>query len=251
MKNKLIQRTLLYLTLFAVFLFVACGGGGTQGTGLGTFRIITGTVTVENEEPLEGASVTIVETGDSDITDNNGEFEIETELESENFRLQVQKDKIDTTIEVSGVDSETNNLALHISLETQENIGSISTLEVWARMVGECDAFFENHPRIRQSVAVPSGGLDCTLKFFASGDGKRLERVPAEIEVRSCNGNSENWKRIAIGTTGVGRDAGVGQINFHFIDNKENCLYRLRAPVEISGVKPVTIFIDSFTFQRM
>lgn len=246
--NRLGKILTYLLSGLLVLLLISCAGGGTRGTGLGGFRIITGTIVESNDLPVEGATVTIVETGESDLSDQNGEFQIETQSENANLQLQVQKDDFDTTIEVNDLDQETNNLNLEISIETQENIASVSTLEVWARIVGECDQFFENRPRIRQSVAIREGGMDCTLKFFASGDFQRLERVPAVIEVRACSGGE--WRRIAAGTTGVGLNSGAGQIDFYYEDNQENCLYRLRAPIEIPGVKPVKVFIDSFSFQN-
>ncbi len=245
MRNKL--TLLILLTITGGLL--SCAGGGTSGTGLASARILSGTVTQSEGEPVENAVVTIQETGESDLTDANGEFEIGTELVTDTYNIQIEGSDLDTMVTVETISDDTQNLQVDINLNNSDinTSSTLSTIEVWAKVVGFCDPLFENNPRIRQSVAVPENSI-CTLKFYASSNNQKLERVPAILEVSSCDGL--NWQEVATGTTGVGNRAGVGQIPFAFIDDADHCLYRLQAPVDVANVRPVVVYIDTFTYQN-
>lgn len=61
---------------FLVAILPSCGGG-TDGSGVRSFG---GQVLSENASPLAGATITVAETGDSAVTDEDGNFSISTRL---------------------------------------------------------------------------------------------------------------------------------------------------------------------------
>ena len=63
--------TVLLLSLL-VMLLVSCAGG-TSGTG-GRNRQFNGTVTDSNNKPVAGITVTLIQTGDTAVTDENGDI---------------------------------------------------------------------------------------------------------------------------------------------------------------------------------
>ncbi len=241
MKNKLSAIILLLIT----FLLISCAGGGTSGTGVAAARTLSGTVTQSEGEPVENAVVTIEETGESDLTDENGQFEIGTDLVTDSYNIQIEGEDLNTTVSVDTVSEETQNVQVDIGLDNSNSISSISSIQISAKIVGTCSSYFDNSSRIHQSVGIAED-LNCTIKFFASGDLENQEEIPAVLEVSSCDGLT--WKEIARGATGVGRRSGVGQIGFTFIDDSEHCLYRLSAPAG-NEQSSVEIFIDTFSYQ--
>lgn len=229
-----------------ILILVSCAGGGTSGTGVASARILSGTVTQSEGEPVANAVVTIEETGESDLTDENGRFEIGTDLVADSYNIQIQGENLDTTVAVDTVSSDTQNMQVDIGLDNSNFVSSVSAIEISAKIIGGCTPFFENVPQISQ-IAKANEPLNCNLKFFTSGDLETQENVPAVLEVSNCDGL--NWREIASGTTGAGRKSGVGQLSFVFKDSPETCLYRLRAPADLPEQESVQILIDTFTYQ--
>lgn len=224
-------------------LLTACGGG-TSGTAIGNSRNITGTITLADGTPLTGANVTLVETGDSDITDNQGNFEINTNFSGTDFNLLIENDTISQTIAVNNPDNEVNTIHIDVSLSTAQGIASVKKLSMKANIVGFCDPLFENHDaRIRQANAVPAGTV-CTLKFEVKGDGQPLANAPGLLQFSGCLG--QNYHDLAGDKT---NNAGIGQIDFTYTSDGEHCLYKFSAPVNINGVKPLKVYIDTFKYQ--
>ena len=69
------SRVFLLSVCSALWILLGCGGG-TRGTGGVTFD---GKVVVGTSGPVAGAQVTVLNTGDSDITDAEGNFLIQTD----------------------------------------------------------------------------------------------------------------------------------------------------------------------------
>ena len=236
--------------LIAFFLGLsssACGGG-SEGTGpIGSSqRNLTGSVLREDGQPAAQATVTDLGSGASTETDDSGAFSIVVTVDQGPVKLQIDSDSTSRTVSIGDVSSEAPALQVTIDLGSEGSSDQPRNISIWARIVGACDQFFENKETIRQSNPI-AGEMICTLKFFASGDGKRLERTPATIEVRACN--QRRWRPIAFGKTGAGVDAGVGQIEFTFIDNERNCEYRLGAPHDLAGSDELFVYITTATLQ--
>lgn len=65
------------LCCLVLTVYLPSCGGGTDGSGVRSFN---GQLLSESATPLAGATVTVAETGDSAITDENGSFSISTRL---------------------------------------------------------------------------------------------------------------------------------------------------------------------------
>lgn len=235
--------------LLLSFALLICGcGGGSEGTGPlgGSQRTVMGSVSQDNGAAVAKAVITDLASGNTTQTDQTGAFSILVSVEQGPVTLQVDSGNTSRTVSIGDVSSEAPALQVNINLSADNASQQTDNISIWARVVGACDQFFENKEVIRQSNPV-NGETSCTLKFFASGNGKRLERVPATIEVRACN--QRRWRPIAFGQTGVGLEAGVGQIEFTFIDNQRNCEYRLGAPHEVAGTKELYVYIATATLQ--
>lgn len=228
-------------------LLTACGGG-SEGTGPlgGSQRTLMGSVTVAAGIPVSGATVTDLGSGNTTETDATGAFSLQVAVDQGPLTLQIDSGSTSRSVQIGDVSSEAPALQVQINLDATNQVDLTSNISIWARIVGGCDQFFENREVIRQSNPV-TGAISCTLKFFASGNGERLERIPAEIEVRACN--QTKWRPIASGSTGFGINAGVGQIEFTFIDNQRNCEYRLAAPHNLPNTKELFVYIATATLQ--
>lgn len=239
------MKTQIRILLTAILLLLSSCGGGTSGTGLGSSnRSITGTVLQSDGTPLIDATVTLVETGESDNTDAEGNFEIITNFEGETFSLLIENESITELVEVTDADNEVNTIHIDIGLSTQQGIASVKKLTVEANIVGFCDPFFENRNRIKQANPVPPGTA-CTLKFWVKGDGKPLANVPGLLQYSGCLG--QDYQDLAGDKT---NNEGIGQVDFTYTSDGEHCLYRFSAPVNVTGVKPARIYIDTFRYQN-
>lgn len=239
------------LRLFVVLLLLAlvrCGGG-SEGTGVGT-KSIVGTIKLTDGSPFAGAEITILETGDSSLSDASGAFRIDTQTDATALSLSVEKGDISARTAIEGLDPTASNIMIALTLDPRgdASLVTVGYLDIFARIVGNCEKYFSNERVIKQRRAVPED-LVCTLRFFASGDGLRLERIRGRIEVRTCNAGDE-WRPLKEGLTGTGSTAGFGDIDFDFIDDRRNCVYRLIAPINDPQGRQIDIRIQTRTFQN-
>ena len=225
---------------------VSCGGG-SEGTGTSN-KSILGNILLEDGRPLDGADVTVIETGDSAITDSDGNFLIAAASSDSSLSLLIEKGEIHASAELTGLDSNAGTVQVQLTVKPQGDAAlvAIDYVEIWARIVGDCEKYFRNSTTISQRGKVPKD-LTCTLRFFASGDGRPLARIRGEIDVRSCN--STTWRKIAEGLTGTGPTIGYGDIDFNYIDNARNCEYRLIAPINDPQRRQFEVFITTNTYQ--
>lgn len=83
-----------YLILAIFFALFSCGGG-TKGTGTltgsssGELGRFTGVILNPSSVGLPNLNVTILETGDSDTTNSQGEFDVNTSFDDVNDRMTV------------------------------------------------------------------------------------------------------------------------------------------------------------------
>jgi hypothetical protein len=238
---------LLIKIVLAVSL--VCGlegcGGGSEGTGT---RTIVGRVTTGSGEAVAGATITVLETSESAVTDDMGQYFLRSELPTEGFQLEVSTPDFSATTGVAPVDDEVTQVVVDITLEPETQTASVSNVNTWGRIEGECEKFFDNDEIIRQSTEV-EGPIACTFKFFVSGDGLPLSRARGVVQVRACD--SEIWFTIAEGRTGTRKEIGVGQIEFTFQDDFEHCEYRLVAPFETPGLPQGFISLQTLTLQEI
>lgn len=237
-----------HAVLYVLLLLVIGCGGGSVGTGTGGERELTVEGTIENTSgnPIPAALVTIIDTGDSDITDRDGRFSILTHSDSETLTLEVSvgNQTNTTTIEAMGEDGV---ISLTIKFNPLVDEIEVDRLKVSAKIVGRCDSYFENRRIIRQSNPAPQG-VECTARVKVISAGLALAHVPIAIQFRRC-GAGKPWTTTALGETMTGSNLGVAQIPFNFFDDPDHCLYQIVTPFGVAEVDPVIYEIQTFTYQ--
>ena len=238
---------LLEFLLITIVLLSGCGGG-SEGTGTGAIpRTLTGTVLGQDGKPVSGAIVTVLNTGDTTTTSPTGDFLLPLPLELNQFTVEVDSGNVKGNVNIPAIDQDVTTVQVAIKVDGSKGEITAASIQVWSRIVGDCARYFANEAIIRQTERTPRL-LQCIMRFYVSGDGRRLERAPGAMQVRSCN--SDEWRTIAIGKTGFGVNAGVGEIEFTFIDNRRNCEYRLAAPFGATTLTPSYIAVETFTLQE-
>lgn len=236
--------------LCLISIVISGCGGGSEGTGttsgFGQGRTLNGVLLDADGRPL-AATITLQETGDSVQVSGTGNFTLLLPEGALQPTLEVSTDGNSSQLKLSSIESDAISVYVTLKLDSSMNVMQVSNYNVWARIVGDCDRYFENRAVIRQSVTL-NRPVSCTIRFFASGDGRRLDRVPGAIQVRACK--EKIWRTIAQGLTGFGQSAGVGEIDFTFIDNRRNCEYRVVAPFEQPGVQSIYVYLSTLTLQR-
>jgi len=104
------------LTLLLILILGACGGG-TEGTGGVT---ISGKLQTANSQPVAGVSVTVEETGDSAVTDQNGDFVIQTDRIS-NATLAFEDDKLAARATVNNIPNSATRVDVTCVLDRERN----------------------------------------------------------------------------------------------------------------------------------
>lgn len=228
--------------LVVVILLSACGGG-TVGTGTGE-RSIEGRVLYTDGRAVEGAEVTILETGEADTTDSNGDFEISSETQSSEITLEVAKNEVRSEVKIDAAEGGKDAVRVDVELDPVSQHSSVSSLSVTAKIEGRCDPYFENKRTIRQSAKLGSGTV-CPVNVRMRGNGRPLSRIPFIIEHSKCDG--EKWTRDADGVT---NQSGFGTTDFTFKDDDNHCLYRIVAPHEVKGLRSLTFNVLTFRAQK-
>jgi hypothetical protein len=241
----------IFLGLFSLLLVIVLAlmgcGGGSAGTGTGPVVVVQGAVLDESGQPVEDVKVRVVETGSEDTTSETGQFQLTTEPESGEVTLEVSSH---TGVAYVTVDIPEEGGTVSVTLTVNPRLTQINTdtLEVGAAVVGRCDIYFENRLVIRQANRVP-GDLRCVAKVTVAADGRRLAQVPFIVQYQDCEGVNP-WVTLAAGTTMKKPNRGIGQVEFPFIDDEIHCVYRILAPVGVTGLPEFERRINTLTYQR-
>jgi hypothetical protein len=238
---------LFSLLLVIVLILMGCGGG-SAGTGTGPVVVVQGAVVDQAGVPVSDVSIRVIETGSEATTTTNGEFQLTTESESESVTLELTSDDGSTVNITVEIPEDGGTVELMLTINPKLNQIDAETLEVGAAIVGRCNIYFENRLTIRQANRVPKG-LKCVAKVTVAADGKRLADVPFLVQYRDCAG-ALPWVTIAAGVTMNRPNRGIGQAEFPFIDDQNHCLYRIVAPVGVSGLPELERIIQTETYQR-
>lgn len=229
---------LLPITVILIFILalVGCAGGGTSGTGL---EVVDGTVNLTTLSPLSDANVTVIETGDSGMTDQTGHFHIGLSGTTDVITLLVEKDELQVRVAVNGLPGEAEVVSVLVLINSADQSGQATVIDysgvrefrLAASVVGRCDLYFENHPeRIRQANPV-APGTQCTLKASVQADGIDAGGVLVGLERRACAEGSP-WRLVTAARTVTGPNQGTVQIPFNFYDSERACFYRVSAPLK-------------------
>lgn len=101
---------LLMATLSAL---ISCGGG-SSGTGS---EVFVGTLRTTGQEPIPGATVTILETGDSSTTSADGFYQIETNAPVGNATYLFEGAGFSVTVVIQGVVSENSIISVDFEVD--------------------------------------------------------------------------------------------------------------------------------------
>ena len=237
-----------FVTLILIILSIFACAGGSAGTGIGSSSTVEGRI-LNQGLPVQNANVTILETGDSDSTDSNGVFAIQVSDEQEEYTLEVNYEQ---TIQTVKVPASSQGSIVNVEIDVSNNPAiplDVKSLEVQAKIVGVCDAYFENKRVIRQSNKAPQG-IECTAKVVTSSNSEPVGGVRFAVQHKPCEDNAE-WQLEAASETSQKFSPGIGQVQFKFYDDPKHCLYRIITPYETQGVKAVEVLIETFTAQDL
>lgn len=243
-------RNLLRMALFISFLMQGgCDGGGSEGTGLeSSTRSIEGRIVTADGSPVAAAAVTILETGERAVSDQQGEFEIFTSSTSESLELEVEKENQSVRVTIASLSDDTQGVRVTVEFDPTVEVVPVDRLEVSVKIVGACDIYFENKRTIRQANTVPEGAR-CTIKVVTKSGGKPIGNVAYGLRYRGCSDDSQTTELVA-GLTSEVFNPGVGQVTFEYIDDSEHCVYEVVVPYKQSSVRPIVYRIVTFTKQR-
>jgi CarboxypepD_reg-like domain len=121
-----------FAQLFSLFVITLClcigsgCGGGTRGTG-GTENLkISGTlVDSSSGQPIAGATVTILETGEISVTDINGQFSFNSAPYGEDIVFSIISASISATTSLGTFTQEVESISLLMRLNTQDSSAEI------------------------------------------------------------------------------------------------------------------------------
>lgn len=228
--------------LLFLVLLIGCGGGSS---GTGTKSSFEGIVQTVSGDPYSGATVTLLETGDSTTTDGSGQFILESEFSKSEATFEIERNLFKTQVAVSDLDASSNTFSLNITVDPDAGTASIRGADIRVKFVGICDNYFENNRTIRQSTQVPRG-TNCTLQVTTKALRGGLPNREFQLQFRACS-DSSNWNILAQSET---NDVGIGSIQFPFVDDATHCIYRVLVPLNDNEIRPISFKIQTFTFQR-
>lgn len=123
-----LQRNLIAALSFLLALALPIGcGGGLSGTGDIQPTQIAGRINQVDGAAFEGALVTVVETGDSAVSDPTGAFLIETKLPVGPLTLSVQAGTVDGTVSLGEFNGSVLTFVVELEIDsTQKTVKIIS-----------------------------------------------------------------------------------------------------------------------------
>ncbi len=248
LKNQYNLFFILVLCIFLTTLLISCGGG-SEGTGSAS-TTIEGFVKSSSGLPLENVLITLEETGENDLTDKKGNFEINTETEETDITLELSTDELSTSVEIENVTTQEEAvIEVEIEVNESQNEASISNFEFRAKLVGDCKFFFDKGRPIRQIADTDTEKIKCSAKVFTKSNGTPLPGVEFSVDFRRCG--SLKWFNVANGITSneIG-SLGEGLANFILTNDREHCVYRILAKTENTNTNRVAYFIHTLTKQE-
>lgn len=227
-----------------ISILTSCGGG-TSGTGLSNYE---GQLRDVSGDPIPNAKVTIIESGDGTVTDQNGSFIIQTEPLSEPGTILIETQSgSDSTVALQSAADENESLHVDIILDPEQSTAEAVEFKVKAAIAGYCDAFFENREYIRQAVQLPQGQL-CTVKISVEGEGRPRGGIPVVVQTKACKADAE-WVNVSEGETARGLHEGIAQVTFPFYSTETECEYRVLAPYKYKDYLPAVVSFETFAEQ--
>ena len=223
------------LMLWTLLVCIGCGGG-TAGTGSGSGsvsgfeKVLRGQVTDEQGIGIPGASVVVLETGDSTVSELDGAFSLVTELPSSSASVEVTKDDRKAEQRIESLSPTTSVIKLDVELGTGIASSTISDFEFSVLAItgeGCAGAFapakvfsFAGNADplvvIDQTAPVPANAR-CVVQVRAAAGSAPQAGVPFQIiQVRPSFVDSDAQVPQKIVGNGVTTEAGIGSADFLF-----------------------------------
>lgn len=240
MKHSFLTTALL--ALLACSALGACGGG-TSGTGMNAYE---GRVTDTSGAPVQGAVLTVESTGDSAVTDSNGDFLVQSTASGPEVVILAETADFSGHVTVRNVIAEHSRVRVNVTIDAVRQRASTTDFNARAQFVGLCDYYFENREIIRQANRVPKGTV-CTLKIDLLADGERLDGAAVALQSATCERDAV-WQTIQAAETGS-EGPGEAKISFKYVSSREYCRYRVVMPYHFGNAWPIYYPIDTFAEQ--
>ncbi len=241
--DRFVAAFALVLTLGLVL--PGCGGG-SMGTGVEPKSTFSGSLNSERGEPIVGALIRLVETGEQTQTGGDGRFRLESTFEGNDAAFEITAGTVFGTFELNNLHDDGLAVNLQLTLDLEQGTVSLTNLSITAKIQGSCDPYFENSRIIRQANAVPEG-TTCPFRVRASAQSGFVDGLRFVLERRSCDPTS-SWIEIGGGFTGTS-GPGRGEIVFRFSNLEDHCLYRIRVPVDRPTIEPQVFEVHTFRKQ--
>lgn len=133
-REEMREAKALSCLLFALLMFLASAcGGGTSGTDNGGYTKISGSVRTTLGEPVSAAAVTVEESGDFDLTDQNGQFELLTVLQTREVTLLIERDQLQVSTTISDLPEKPKQIEVQMAIDLEQGIVGIVETEIKAR----------------------------------------------------------------------------------------------------------------------
>ncbi|MCB0324727.1 MAG: carboxypeptidase regulatory-like domain-containing protein, partial [Bdellovibrionales bacterium] len=201
-------------TLAVLFLLLAgCAGGGSRGTGGFEYR---GTLLSRTGAPLVNIEVTIAQTGDSDLTDENGLYEILSDPPTGPVQILLRSEGFSSEVTIPPPTAAAVGLRVDIALdETTGTAEPIAVDEVISITDSESPSEgppSENQPT-EDSTSLPSspgsqsGSPNTGMSPEGSPDSPQL---PNDTPADSSDGNGADGGAIGDNTAGDGNAGSNG-----------------------------------------
>lgn len=124
-----IKNGLLLGVLASIVTLLGCGGG-TTGTGDFDSTRIEGKVIRLDGTSLAGAEVTVLETGDSTVTNASGDFIIEARLDAAEVNLSVISGALSATVNLGATPPSGSTITVQLLADEGENTVTIISADV-------------------------------------------------------------------------------------------------------------------------
>jgi hypothetical protein len=174
--KRLLGRMVALQVIILLMAGLGCGGG-TSGSGVKSFE---GKISRRNGASVPNAQISIESTGESSISDSNGNFALQSSVSGDSVDFTIEAESASQRFSVNGLSDEDVRVALDIVLEGPGIAPAVHNLSMRAWFVGLCEPFFDNGDVIRQQALVPRGAI-CSLNVELLGDGQRLSSARSRV----------------------------------------------------------------------
>jgi hypothetical protein len=163
--SKVGNLILLLLLLFTAVLF-GCAGG-TRGTGGAELTGFKGFVLLDSGEPVAGAAVTLINTGEVTQSADDGSFSVESEVSGE-VTFEISQGDTTGTVTISGVPAG-SQVTFSVSIHTDDRHVDLDDVEIEDRSSNDNDSSDDNHNS--NSSSSSSSGSEAEDDHGGNGHG--------------------------------------------------------------------------------